>query len=84
MNPRAGKGLHPLVRILGELQDEKQIMIQDVAYALKVSPSTVWAWRAGRRQPNMWQVAAYGKLVGADLMWRTNGRNIKCPESDAD
>ena len=43
---------------LKELRENKNLSQQDLAKALKVSPSTVSNWEAGKREPDMAMVIA--------------------------
>lgn len=67
MKARNGKGLHDLMSQLTRRRLDENVTVQQIATAMGISAATVWAWEAGRRQPNLWQANQYGKLVRAEL-----------------
>ena len=75
---------------LKELRESRNLSQQDLAKALKVSPSTVSNWEAGKREPDMTMVIAICEYFGVSIDYclgrkiETRNRHDTANEHDLD
>ena len=71
---------------LKELRENKNLSQQDLAKALKVSPSTVSNWEAGKREPDMAMIIAISEYFGVSIDYclgrKLETRNRRDSESE--
>ncbi len=52
------------MKTIRQLREEKGWTQLDLAYHLKVTPGTVYAWESGRSEPRVSQLRALARLFG--------------------
>lgn len=72
---------HPLIAELTTRQQELGITTTDVSRTTGIARSTINNWRAGRRDPRLYELETYAEALGARLAWQpVDGWTVEEPE----